>query len=576
MYDALSIYWHGILMGLAGRLRHSDSAVHLDQCRNGVLLHFHVLGGGIHEKLQTPLDTASQSNAHAGMDLMAWRDADNVHLPLSMNRYPQAATNREMYYWLGAFLAADQSINDEDQLSTGVAHLLHGVLISAKVLRRFPGLKPRYQRLCEAELTQRNDLLPNLGGSKGRVHQLECGVRFALGNHDIPLESWLKKAIVRAQDGVLLDNPPAIWCKRYTPILPVPLWRRPKDDNRGLTLRLLKGARRRQPRQIDSATANRRFDKQDVEKRIHSTPTPDAVIQARYSYPEWDNDIARLIPDRCVVTEKIPTTISSDVDLVDNEIRSLSRLVRRQFESCSHARRWQRSLDYGDELNIDACVEAFGDRRGYGLNSSAVYQSKIKNARDLSVAVLIDSSRSTNALVGDRRVIEIAQRSMLVLAEGLDAVGDSFALYGFSSDSHLRVNIDLIKNFDDTYDSRVRGRLGAVTASNYTRMGAALRHVGARLMQRTTRQKLLLVLTDGQPTDPTDQYTGDYALEDTRHALMELRRRGIHGFGLTIDRHDHDYLPRIFGPAHYAVFSEVESLPRLLPRLYARITGLEA
>jgi nitric oxide reductase NorD protein len=104
-------------------------------------------------------------------------------------------------------------------------------------------------------------------------------------------------------------------------------------------------------------------------------------------------------------------------------------------------------------------------------------------------------------------------------------------------------------------------------------MGAAIRHVGARLEERSPAQRLLLVLTDGRPHDPADGYEGRYGLEDTRRALLELRSRGVHCFGLTIDQRGCEYLPHLFGAGHYAVFADPRSLPQVLPRLYARITA---
>jgi nitric oxide reductase NorD protein len=162
---------------------------------------------------------------------------------------------------------------------------------------------------------------------------------------------------------------------------------------------------------------------------------------------------------------------------------------------------------------------------------------------------------------------------MVVLAEALDAVGDDFALYGFSSDSRLRVLCIRIKGFDDGYDERSRRALSQLTPANYTRMGAAIRHVGNRLRERPGRQKMLLVLTDGRPHDPTDRYEARYAVEDTRRALLELRVQGLYCFGLTIDQRGQEFLPYLFGPGHYAVLSDPHSLPHVLPRLYARITA---
>ena len=105
-------------------------------------------------------------------------------------------------------------------------------------------------------------------------------------------------------------------------------------------------------------------------------------------------------------------------------------------------------------------------------------------------------------------------------------------------------------------------------------MGAAIRHVGGRLHDRAHIQKLILVVTDGRPHDPTDRYEGRYALEDTRRAVQEVRARGMQCYGLTIDQRGRTWLPHLFGPGHYAVFSRLDALPAVLPRMYARITGL--
>ena len=105
-------------------------------------------------------------------------------------------------------------------------------------------------------------------------------------------------------------------------------------------------------------------------------------------------------------------------------------------------------------------------------------------------------------------------------------------------------------------------------------LGAAVRHAGGMLRARARARKLMLVLTNGRPHDPIDRYEGRYAIEDTRRALREIRTRGVHCFGLTIDRRGRAWLPHLFGPGHYAAFSRSDALPSVLPRLYARITGL--
>jgi nitric oxide reductase NorD protein len=251
---------------------------------------------------------------------------------------------------------------------------------------------------------------------------------------------------------------------------------------------------------------------------------------------------------------------------------SLAGRVRRQFEALRQLPRWNRRLESGDELHLDAYVESLADARGCGHRSSRIYRGRVRRWHDLSVAVLMDSSRSTEAWVGRQRVFGIARRSMLVLAEALSAAADDFGLFAFASDSRLRVTCYLIKDFSEAYGESAHQRLSALQPHQYTRMGAAIRHVGVRLESRSPAHKLLLVLTDGRPHDPVDGYDGRYGLEDTRRALLELRTRGVHCFGLTIDQLGREYLRHLFGAGHYAVFADPHSLPQVLPRLYARIT----
>ena len=61
---------------------------------------------------------------------------------------------------------------------------------------------------------------------------------------------------------------------------------------------------------------------------------------------------------------------------------------------------------------------------------------------------------------------------------------------------------------------------------------------------RVARTKLLITLSDGKPDD-YDGYRGDYGIEDTRQALIEAKRDGIHPFCVTIDTEARDYLPHM-------------------------------
>lgn len=569
------ILFYGAHIVLAGRLRHADAAVTLEELRRGLDLHYHGLGGTLERRVigdagrlrGSRLTAAFASGLH---DLMAWLDPEQVHLPRSVNRYPTRALNRELFFWLAAYLAADRPLAGAAALPAGVRHLLRGVATSARVGRAFPALGERYARLCGAELAQRASVLPGWETPGAHpVRTLEAAIRFALGSAHPPPDAWLLDAMAAAREGSAI--PHHAWPQRVAPLpfLPVALWGAPPASAPGVRLFTFKRRLRRRTHGADAQIARARFD-----PALRGALARGAPAEGPFTYPEWSTERHAYLADWCLVTER-PSTGRGRAQF-DATSLALARRVRQQFEALHQIPAWNRRRESGEELDLDACVQAIGAARGCGRPDPRVWQQRVPRARDLSVALLMDVSRSTEAWVGEHRVIGIARRAMLVLGEALAAAQDDFGLFAFANDTRLRVACHRVKDFDEAYGETVRRRMLALEPGQYTRLGAAVRHVGARLERRAGAQRLLIVLTDGRPHDPADGYEGRHALEDTRRALLELRARGLHCFGLTIDLRNAEHLPRLFGGGHYAVFADPHALPYLLPRLLARITGRAA
>jgi len=109
-----------------------------------------------------------------------------------------------------------------------------------------------------------------------------------------------------------------------------------------------------------------------------------------------------------------------------------------------------------------------------------------------------------------------------------------------------------------------------------TRMGPAIRHAVSKLDDHEARTKVLFLLSDGRPQDRGYSREGvekEYAVHDTRMALLEARRLGITPFCLTVDRAGHDYLKTMMGgDMGYEVVADIHTLPERLPQLYRRLT----
>ena len=103
-------------------------------------------------------------------------------------------------------------------------------------------------------------------------------------------------------------------------------------------------------------------------------------------------------------------------------------------------------------------------------------------------------------------------------------------------------------------------------------MGFAIRHLTDLLNEVEARTKLLITLSDGKPDDYHDGYRGQYGIEDTRMALIEAKRSGIHPFCITIDEKARDYLPHMYGAVNYTVVDDVGKLPFKVADIYRRLT----
>jgi nitric oxide reductase NorD protein len=189
-----------------------------------------------------------------------------------------------------------------------------------------------------------------------------------------------------------------------------------------------------------------------------------------------------------------------------------------------------------------------------------------RSDRNIAVLFMVDMSGSTKGWIN-----EAEREALVLLCEALESLGDRYAIYGFSGVGRKRCEVYTIKTFADHYDHAVHARISGIQPQEYTRMGAPIRHLSRILNESAARTRLLITLSDGKPDDYAD-YKGDYGIEDTRRALIEARRSGIHPYCITIDETARDYLPHLYGPAAYTVVGRVTDLPQKVADIYRKLT----
>jgi nitric oxide reductase activation protein len=290
-------------------------------------------------------------------------------------------------------------------------------------------------------------------------------------------------------------------------------------------------------------------------------------------YPEWDQGIDDYRLNWCRVVERAAEEGSGDIvgttlSAHGSEVSAL----RRFFESLRPPglRRVPGQAD-GDELDVDAAVRMCAERAAGADLSDRIYVRRERKERDVAAAFLVDVSGSTSRqLDNGRRVIDLEKEGLVLLCEALEAVGDQYALYGYSGQGRGQVDFLVIKDFADQLGGKAAHRLGGLAPMRQNRDGAAIRHATAKLLAREARTRLLVLISDGRPLD--DGYKDEYSLEDTKASLREARQRGVHPFCITIDREADAYVRRMYGDVQFAVIDHLEAFPMRLPRIYQRLT----
>jgi nitric oxide reductase NorD protein len=310
----------------------------------------------------------------------------------------------------------------------------------------------------------------------------------------------------------------------------------------------------------------------------HASPTdpsnPLTVDHKIFFYDEWDAAAGDYKPDWCRLIETILEEENRPfVDQTKASHAGLISLLRRYFQGLRpEGLRTARRQHDGDDLDLDAVTVTMVERAAGQSVSDQIYLKRIRQEREVAVALLIDMSGSTNRQLngGTRRVMDVEKEGLLLLAEAIHAIGDSFAIYGFSGNSRQEIEFFIIKEFEEPFRLSVSDRIGALAPRIQNRDGTAIRHATRKLAEQAVHTRLLILLSDGRPLD--EDYSGDYAIQDTKMALREAKHMSIHPYCITIDTDAQNYLSKMYGEVSYTIIDDIRSLPEKLPRIYRRLT----
>ncbi len=291
-------------------------------------------------------------------------------------------------------------------------------------------------------------------------------------------------------------------------------------------------------------------------------------------YPEWDYGSQTYRPDWVSVYEALhPGGNPAHIDRLLAKHSTLAKQLKKMLDLLKPQDKVRiRYQEEGSELDLDVALRSLIDFKSGATPDPRINMSHRTDGRDIAVMLLLDLSESLNekAAGSGQTILELSQEAVSLLAWAIEKLGDPFAIAGFHSNTRHDVRYLHIKGYGERFDDDVKARLAAMQAGWSTRMGAAMRHAAHYLSARRADKKLMLILTDGKPSD-VDTHDERLLIEDARQAVKELDQQGIFSYCISLDAKADDYVGDIFG-RQFTVIDHIERLPERLPQLFMALT----
>ena len=217
----------------------------------------------------------------------------------------------------------------------------------------------------------------------------------------------------------------------------------------------------------------------------------------------------------------------------------------------------------GGRLNDLYFGKKFDVRKVYRNDGRFFYKENLpQDIPDLAIGILVDESGSMS---GYQRDI-YARATAIILYDFCKGLDIPVCIYGHSTETvrsgYEDVSMYSYAEFDSVDDSDAY-RLMKIKAKRNNRDAMALRFVAEHLMARPEEEKMLIIISDGQPA--AWNYYGEKACEELSSLAAEYVRMGIKFVAAAIGN-DKPQISEIYGDAFLNI-SNLDELPELLTRI---------
>ena len=213
-------------------------------------------------------------------------------------------------------------------------------------------------------------------------------------------------------------------------------------------------------------------------------------METTYRYDEWDCGIQDYRRRWCTLFEF--RQLEQDFDFVPYilaEHRALANRVRRQLNMLRPELLRKVKVSDGEELDLERAIEAMVDKKSGVSPSEHIYVQRQRKERDVAALFLLDMSASTDDLIEPeptvyteqeddflhgfsfdtdvppkergKTILDLEKESVVLMAEALEGLGDSYAVCGFPAMVETALNTTSAKILMSPTITRQRRTLGA-------------------------------------------------------------------------------------------------------------------
>lgn len=218
---------------------------------------------------------------------------------------------------------------------------------------------------------------------------------------------------------------------------------------------------------------------------------------------------------------------------------------------------------------------------GKTIDPSSIYRVKggkmmsCKNPEDrpdMAVMCLIDESGSMTTAK-----LNAARNTAMVIDGFCEKLSIPLSIYGHTEDFYGKHNVKMLsyKEFGFDGSGHTIERLHNISSRENNRDGTAIRFCTKKLSARDEQIKLMLIISDGQPS--AYHYSGPSACRDVRKAVAEARKEGITvvtaGIGADREQIKAVYVAESIKAKDAAIYldiSNMDTLPQELVRIIKR------